>query len=407
MADGAQNLADFENAMDGFEKSITGDPSKEHGSMRANWISLQKFATYGIRLPFTEADLKASFLFAEKDAKLAKGKKLKDTDFAWLPSLSLAYTGVNKSSKYFHDTVLQNMIDLSSGLTVYSDESGGAGSEFELLIQLMDGGEAEHNAVLDILKTRGEKARANSVLAKTVLDNLKEYHAKLIVNQTAVQASHKEVAKDDTVSDDAIKKLDGDASTAGSIKNLLAKIKHDNDVIDHDKLMLETSAAYAWATIFGLIAAAAVWGVYGKEWKDMSDDIERLDGKLKSAKEDLSRAIAVHTVNANATESLEKLLSHLVVAIEKSDAMHKSWTGVVGGIDYLSAQISRSLKSSGPNEEKLRSDRHVKHYMKRAAEKWTTLKPLVGQVSDNIIISVDPTEISLKEMAAKIRAAGK
>ncbi|KPA23463.1 hypothetical protein shim_00710 [Shimia sp. SK013] len=407
MADGAPNLADFENAMDGFEKFITGDKSKNHDGMRENWIYLQMFATYGIRLPFTEADLKTSFLFAEKDTALVKGKKLKDTDFAWLPSLSLAYTGVNKSSRFFHDTVLQNMIDLSSGLTIYSDESGGKGNEFELLIELMDGGEDEHNAVLDILKTRGDKARANSVLAKTVLENLKEYHAKLIVNQTAVQASHKEIAKDEKVSDDAIKLLDGDADTDGSIKNIMAKIKHDKSVIEHDKLMLETSAAYAWATIVGLIAAATVWGVYGKEWKEMSDDIDRLDGKLKSANEDLSRAMAVHAVNTQATDSLEKLLGHLVVAIEKSDAVHKSWNGVVQGIDYLSAQISGSMKSTGPTDDKLRSNRQVKHYMKHAAEKWTALKPIVEQVSDNIIISVDPTELSLKDMAARIRAGDK
>lgn len=357
-------------------------------TLRGNWIYLQIFATYGLRLPNT-ADALQTVLNLTPSA--AAG-------YSWFGAMYEAYDKLNQASTYFFSDVFDKMTSLGSGLKSYAEDVAGQDSVFTLISSLVkptDDSDPDPQSALDMLSDLKKTAAKNAALAGDIKSNLGTYKAKLVDAQGKMTTVKKAVDGDDRTSQATINKLEGGKDIAGSLAQIQDMINTDKDEYKHDVIVASTTPTYAWVGLLGLAAAAIVAGIYGKKATDMLDTINKLEGQFKAAQQQLKVAISTQNTTKLAEHSLESVIKHTTIAIEKTTQVENSWNSMAAGLTYISDKVSSSMKMQD-GKEKLAAKIAIVYFMKTAQEKWTAIQPIIDQmVTDpNITVSSDPVNMT-------------
>jgi hypothetical protein len=382
-----------------FESFLKGDGSTTP-SLRDNWIYLQIFATYGLWLPHTNADLQATLKLTAAEA----------ATYAWFDGMVGSYGQIFDASNYFFSDVFNKMLDLGNGLKNYASDAAGQDSTFTLISSLVEpGADQDLPSALSMLEDLKASAASNETLAGTIKDNMTTYREKLVAAQGSVAAVKKTVDEDDRTSQASIDQLEGGKDVQGSIAQLQDMLSADQQEYQQDVTVAATSVTYAWVLIppplpGGLIAAAIVAGIYGKRAADMQDTISKLTDQIQQGLAKLQTAVTVHATTRLADSSLDSVISHLDVAIDKVTTVQNAWIGVQAGLDDISAKINSSLKTTGTNDEQLRAWKVVDYYMQKAQQDWTSIQPTIDELMANPVITVEPDAISIDDFVKKVQA---
>ena len=166
----------LDDTLSSFESFLKGDGSTTP-SLRENWIYLQIFATYGLWLPHTNADLQATLKLTAAEA----------ATYPWFDGMVGAYSQVFDSSNYFFSDVFNKMLDLGNGLKNYASDVAGQDSEFTLIASLVaPGADQDLDTALSLLEDLKTSAASNKALADTIKDNMTSYRVKLVASQGSV-----------------------------------------------------------------------------------------------------------------------------------------------------------------------------------------------------------------------------
>jgi hypothetical protein len=391
----------LDDTLSNFESFLKGDGSTTP-SLRENWIYLQVFATYGLWLPHTNADLQATLNLTAAEA----------ATYSWFDGMVGSYGQIFDASTYFFSDVFNKMLDLGNGLKNYASDLAGPDSEFTLIAGLVkppQGQEQDLPTALSLLEDLKTSAASNEALAGSVKDNLTSYKTKLVAAQGSVKAVRTTVDDDERTSQATIDKLTAGKDAAGSIAQLQDMLSADQDEYRHDVTVASTSVTYAWVMTpppipTGLIAAAVVAGVYGKRATDMLNTISQLTDQINKGLAELHTALAVQATSRLADNSLNSVIQHLDVAIEKVTTVQNAWVGVQAGLDAIAAKINASLTPTSTNEDQLKASRVVELYMKQGQEKWTSIQPAIDELMTNPVITVEPDATSIDDFVKKVQA---
>jgi len=389
----------LDDTLTAFESFLKGDGSTTP-SLRENWIYLQIFATYGLWLPHTTADLQATLRLTAADA----------ATYSWFNAMVGSYDQIFQASGYFFNDVFNKMLDLGNGLKNYSSDLAGSNSEFQLISSLVEPGPNQDLATaLSLLVDLKTSAASNEKLADDIKNNLTTYRVQLVAAQSSVGTVKKDVDDDDRTSQETIDKLSGDKNVSGSIAQMQDLLNTDQEEYNKDVTIASTTVTYAWVVIppfipVGLIAAAVVAGVYGARAVEMLDTISKLNDQIKQAQAELHTALAVHGTTRLAETSLTSVIKHLDVAIDKVTTVQNAWLGVQAGLDDISAKISQTLTPTSPTEDQLRAYQVVQYYLGKAQTDWTTIQPTIVELMVNPVITVQPSAATVDDFVKQVEA---
>jgi hypothetical protein len=382
------------NDLSTYLNGTSGDPTS---NLKGNWIFLQIYATYGLRLPNTSALLGSALNLTSSEAAA----------YPWFSAMYSSYNTVNLSSTYFFSDVFDKMTSLGSGLQSYASDVAGQDSTFTLvssLIKPTDGSAPDLVSALDILSDLKTSAASNATLAGDIKANLATYKTKLVNAQSGMATVKDSVDSDDRTSQEAITKLNGGPEVIGSLDQLNKMLKDEEAEYKHDVIVASTTVTYAWvAPPFGLIAAASVAGVYGKKAVDMKDTIDKLEAQIKTAGQSLKVAVATQNTVKLAEGSLDSVIKYTDLAIAKTTLVQNSWQGVAAGLTDISGKVSASIKMED-GAEKLAAINAVVYFMKKAQQKWTEIQPTINDMVTDPYITVSPTPQTLSEFANEVVA---
>ncbi len=393
--DNQANLQQLDTALTNLENYLNG-PNDDTPTLRQNWVYLQIFATYGLRLPNTAGALQTVLNLTPSAA----------AGYSWFDAMYGAYDTLDKASKYFFSDVFEKMTSLGEGLKSYATDVAGQDSTFTLISSLVkptDGSDPDPASALDILSDLKTTAANNAALAGDIKSNLATYKAKLVNAQGDMTNVKTDVDNDDRTSQATINQLEGGKEVMGSLAQLQDMLNTDKAEYKHDVIVASTTATYAWVGPLGLIAAAVVAGIYGKKAVEMKDTIDKLEGQIKAAEHKLQVAISTQNTVTLAQNSLNSVLKHTDIAIEKTTQVENSWNSMVAGLKYISHKVSSSIKMED-RAEKLAATNAIVYFMKKAQEKWTAIQPTIDQMVTDPYITVSPDPVNMTDFANQITA---
>jgi hypothetical protein len=128
-----QALNQLNSAMDGFETYLNGQGDSPT-SLRANWIYLQIFSVYDLRLPNTSAALETTLQIDSSQA----------ASFSWFNAMIDAYNGLNRACAYFFNPLFNNMTTLGTDLANFAQNYNGPASVFGAILSMIKTIEGRH-----------------------------------------------------------------------------------------------------------------------------------------------------------------------------------------------------------------------------------------------------------------------
>jgi hypothetical protein len=372
------SFGDFENYLKG-----TG---KDQLSLRHNWVYLQIFATYGVRLPHTKETIEAHLHLKPEQA----------ATFSWLPDFTDSLVKLNNSGDFFFKQIFEPMIMLGSSLKSYAHDASGPDSIFLFIKSIVLPGKGQDlDTALNMLKDLIKDASDNAEKAATINEKLSSYQTQLTAIQTKLAATKTKIDTEDGSSEATIDKLSGGPEITGSLKQLRALRAADNAEFHHDIDVAFTSITYCWCTLIGIVASMVVAAKYGKMAGEMKEKVINLDAQIKTASDALSIAIKTHTTTDLAETSINDLQRHLELAITKTSAVEKGWKTAVNDLQFISKKVQKTLHPDSPTSDKLAAINTITHYLTIAAKKWSEIKPLVDQMTLNPVINVAHEDLDL------------
>ena len=136
----------------------------------------------------------------------------------------------------------------------------------------------------------------------------------------------------------------------------------------------------------------------------MLDTISQVTDQIKQAMAELQTALAVHATARLGETSLDSVIQHLDMAIDKVTTVQNAWIGVQAGLDAISDKINASLKPGSTGEDQLKASAVVKVYMNQAQEKWTAIQPTIDELMDNPVITVQPNATNIDDFVKNVQA---
>ncbi len=399
---GNDDFKEAEKLIGDFKEYLIGETDDQGKllapSLRRNWEYLQVYANYGLRLPGTEAALKAAL------ATNSPGSYL------WFDNMVESYGGIVKASEFFLNHVFLKVVDLGNHLKNYSDDAGtGQESVFKLVLSLLfppAGQPEDPETALELLEDMRSQAQANAKEAAAVAANLAEFKTDLIKHENNLKTVKEEVDSDNQVSQETIEKLSGGEDVAGSLAQMRKMLNQDKEEYKHDVTVAATTPTYAWVFLgpipAGLIAAVTVAAVYGSRATAMLDTIHSLERQISQGEQQLRTAVATQNVTSLAKDSLAETIANTDLAIVKANEVQNQWNNVTSGLDFIRDKIQRTIKPGPDDQDKLAGKALIKRYLNQCIDRWSDIKPIVDAMTTNPFIVVQDGKIDMTDFQKQV-----
>ncbi|KAI5834572.1 hypothetical protein K523DRAFT_339496 [Schizophyllum commune Tattone D] len=324
--------------------------------------TLLKYVWAGVLLPVTEDAYQQRLQISDDTAGKLSGV---------IKPLVAAYDTAQKNCQKFKDQTYPSIADLSSDVYSYAQDAGGTVDDsyyvniINWIKQLSKSTDPDEQAEL--------KGAIDAVIDKQVADiqALQDRANAAVADLQAFEGLAKIDKSALTTRSNAVKdKLD---TAVGSLGDLNTQLQHYRDELtadmaeyEHDKLVAETSASYCWIGLFGLIAAAAVAGIYGDKAAKMAQRIDKVrqlikdwEGKVKDETRIVSDLGAIDS-------DVGSILGKIKPAIEVIQKMEGIWSAIANDLKNIKEAVQKDFKIANEIVAKLEATKLV--------AKWNDLK---------------------------------
>ncbi|KAF8144311.1 hypothetical protein K438DRAFT_1992952 [Mycena galopus ATCC 62051] len=132
------------------------------------------------------------------------------------------------------------------------------------------------------------------------------------------------------------------------VTDKLTSVGADTDALNEDKLILETSAAYAWIWPIGTAIALGIDINYGIDMADMENKISALNTALASENKDIADDRAIQAELGNVSTDLNSLIEIIRPAIIATEDMKSSWDAISNDLQAIGTYTDADIrKASG------------------------------------------------------------
>jgi len=322
---------------------------------RADWTAIQAYAQNGLSLPTSDAEFRVY-------ANLKPEASIPD-----ISDIYSAYANVHDHcNTWQHDTFPQT-VSLASDLVNYNTYTK---TYYPALQKRID----------DYLANPTEKVlKELTAIINLLQKKASEFHDRAVAAEAAVTKF-----ADDTASDQAvIQKLDDNynqqmndedgvvTKLKKQIADLTDQFNKLNDEYNHDVLVAATTPAYAWATIFGFIAAAIVAGTYGAAAAECKRAMNEIQKQINELTVELNTDLNILAALTSASKSLSFIKDSINQALPALQKAKGSWKALADDLGDLQDLIQNAIVDQDPELWNLGLD--------VAADSWAK----VGQDADD------------------------
>ncbi|KAI5892075.1 uncharacterized protein SCHCODRAFT_02732293 [Schizophyllum commune H4-8] len=351
--------------------------------------NLLKYVWSGVLLPVTEDAYTQRLQLSDDTAG-----KLSDV----IKPLVAAYAVAQTNCQVFKDKTYPGIVDLSSDVYNYAQNAGGTVEDsyyvniiswIKQLSQSTDKDEQEdlHGAIDAVIDQQLEAIQALQDRADAAVGELAKFEDQSEKDQDAL-----------TTRSNAVK--DKATAEVGNLDDLNAKLKEYRDELtddlkeyEHDKLVEETSAAYCWIGLFGLIAAAAVASVYGDKAAKMAkriDEVRQLIRDWEAKVRDETRLISDLGAISTDVGNVLTLIKPAIAVIQK---MIGVWTAIANDLKNLKDTVNKDFKIANEIVARMEATKLV--------DKWNDLAESVDKYRQAAFVS-DVSTATLDDLSAQL-----
>lgn len=369
----------------------TGQTVEGAGELEHAWHFLQVYCGWGLRLPTDDSDFQ----------NMLNTKEV--ASFRFYPTMKDGCTILKTQCRSFTTDLLPKMVQVGNDLSRFANSArNDDGQMFKIVIELLEGDSPDPASAIDLIKSLQGDAKTAISNADAVQAGLGKFKSDLTSGSQKIALSHEAIEADDKTNRATMDKLTSDdPELAGSLANLEKLRKEATDRYSHDVKVAATTPTYAWVTVFGLIAAAVVAGIFGdKAVKDLKK-IDELDEKIKNAKDELARAVAANNTYSLADTAVVKIAQYTDAALDATTRVQNGWNAILKGLGDVSTELARTM-TTDDEAEKLRATTLVKKFLQRAEEKWRGIAPTLGLLTQHPYVKFDPKPKSLAEITEEI-----
>ncbi|MCD1257244.1 alpha-xenorhabdolysin family binary toxin subunit A [Paenibacillus athensensis] len=322
---------------------------------RADWAAIQAYAQNGLSLPTNDEEFRVY-------ANLKPG--------ASIPNISDIYDAYKKVHEHCntwqHDTFPQT-VSLASDLVNYNTYTK---TYYPALQKRID----------DYLENPTDKVlKELTAIINLLQKKATEFHDRAVAAETAVTKFADDTANDQTV----IQKLDENynkqmndedgvvTKLKKQISDLTDQFNKLNDEYNRDVVIAATTPTYAWATIFGFIAAVVVAGTYGAAAAACKRQMDEIQKQINSLTTELNTDLNILAALTSASKSLgfiKESINNALPALQKAKG---SWKALADDLKSLQDLIKNAISDQDPELWNLGLD--------AAADSWAK----VGQDADD------------------------
>lgn len=372
----------------------TSKAVEDAGELEHAWHFLQVYCGWGLRLPSDDADFHA----------LLKTKEL--AAYKFYPNLKGGSSLLKDQCRQFTTEVLPKMVQVGNDLSSFANAvKNDDGEMFKIIIELIEGDSPDFAAAIDLIKSLQGNAKTALDNAAKVQTGLAGFKSGLVEGSAKIALAKTDIEADDKVNRAAMDRLTSDdPELQGSLahyEKLRKKAKAD---YNYDVKVAATTPTYAWVSVFGLIAASVVAGVYGKRAVDDLKKIDRIDEDIKNAKAELGRAVAANNTYGVANTAVTKITQYTDAALSATTKVQNGWNAIQKGLGDVSTELARTMTTDDEGE-KLRSVTLVKKFLSRTEEKWRGIAPALDLLTKHPYIDIEPKPKSLSGIADDIASA--
>lgn len=380
--------------------SLSGQSSLD--TLKAAWNYLQVYSTWCQKLPNTEANLNNYLNISNPGS------------YDFYTGMLEAYQATSTAGNDFMNKVFPLVVGVGNALQSFAQtagttaDQGGIFSTITNLLKTITPSTSPAAAqvilqteVLPLLNALQTMAQQNATNAGVVGDELTKYKSALVLAQGKLTTVDTLVTNNAAVSQATIDKLSGGPEVVGSIQQLEALKKSEQDEYQRDVTIACTTLTYAWVPYAGLITAAVIAGVYGKRATDMLNQVNATEDLIKTEQQELITAVAVNKVQSLAKSGLDSAVNYTVQAIVQATTVQNNWNTISNNLTDIQNEFNNTTFGQG-SDEKAQGKAVINVWLTQATNHWQTMIPLVNALVANPYIAVIPGNTSATDLLAKI-----
>jgi uncharacterized phage infection (PIP) family protein YhgE len=368
-------------------------PVEGIGKLEHAWHFLQVYCGWGLRLPSNDTDFKLLLNTDEIGA------------YDFYPSMKEGASLLKENCRNFISGTMPKMVQVGNDLASFAQSaSNNDGEMFKIIIDLLDGEDADPESALDLIQSLRDDAEAAIGHTKEVQSELGAFKAGLTEGSAKIEAAKESIEKDSKTNLEEMEKLaSNDPKVAGSLAQLRKAQADAQALYDHNVVVAATSPTYAWVFPFGTIAGITVATVYGVRATEALEDLDKAKQAIKEANAKLDRAVNANATYTLANSATSNILRYTDRAIETTTEVQNGWNGILQGLGDVAKEIGRTMKTTDEGE-RLMKTKLVIMFLKRTEEAWRELEPALTLLTKNPYVTFEPKPMSPGEVAAEIRS---
>ncbi|KAL1690570.1 hypothetical protein GGG16DRAFT_125547 [Schizophyllum commune] len=356
--------------------------------------NLLKYVWSGVLLPVTEDAYNQRLQLSKDTASKLSGV---------IKPLIAAYDTAQKNCQKFKDQTYPSIVDLSSDVYNYAQDAGGTVDDsyyvniINWIKQLSQSTDPNEQAEL--------KGAIDAVIDKQVheIEALqKRSNAAVAELQAFEELSQKDQSALTTRSNAVKDKLNAEYGSLDDLNNQLQRYRDDltSDIAEyeHDRLVAQTSASYCWIGLFGLIAAAAVAGIYSKKADEMAKKIDEVRDLIKEWQGKIKDETRVISDLGAIGSDVGSILGKIKPAIEVIQKMEGVWTAIANDLKNIKEAVEKDFKIANEIVARMEANKLV--------SKWNDLKDSVDKYRQAAYVS-DVTTATLDDLSAQLHEQAK
>ena len=380
--------------------SLSGQSSLD--TLKAAWNYLQVYSTWCQKLPNSETSLNTYLNISNPGA------------YDFYAGMLEAYKDTSTAGTTFMNTVFPHLVGVGNDLQSFAQTAGTTadqGGIFSTVTNLLNTITSSttpaaaqvilQTEVLPLLQALQTMADQNASNAGKVGDELTAYKSDLVKAQAKLSAVDTLVTNNAAVSQATIDQLSGGVDVVGSIAQLEALKKTEQDEYQKDVTIACTTLTYAWVPWVGLITAAVVAGIYGKKATDMLNQVNATSDLIKTDQQQLTTATAVHKVQSLAKSGLDSAVTYTDQAIVQSTTVQNNWNTISSNLVSIQTEINNTTFGQG-SDEKAQGKAVINVWLTQATNHWKAMIPLMNALVEHPYIAVIPGDTSATDLLAKI-----
>ena len=375
-------------------------------TLKAAWNYLQVYSTWCEKLPNTQANLNAYLRITNPGA------------YEFYQAMLEAYQSTSTAGTYFMNNVFPGVVGIGNDLQSFAQTAGTTADEggiFPTITNLLktitpttsptDAQNILQNDVLPLLEALQAMATQNATNAGNVGDDLAKYKSDLVSADGKLSTVDNLVSTDASVSQATIDKLSGGPEVTGSIAQLEALKQSEQAEYQKDVTIACTTLTYAWVNIplpVGIITAAVVAGIYGKRATDMLNQVNATSDLITKDQQDLTTAIAVHSVQSTAKSGLDSAVKYTDQAIIQTTTVQNNWNIISSNLTDIKTELNNTTFGQG-SDEKAQGKVVINVWLNQATTHWKNMIPLVNALVAQPYIAVLPGNTTATEVLNRMQ----